>query len=373
MTAPTSQLTSRAATLGGAALVGAGVLLGGVLGGIVAGAALYVAWLLSPRWVAAAASAGLAAAAGATALGWTADAAAAGRLAGIAVLVAVATAAAVERSPVGEPVPRPTEHPLRRAGRWAAVITVAAPGLALAVALWLGGPGPPLAERDEAVVASLQAGEGLSRTAGAGETGTDPSQSPPLAPIVAAFLPGSPERAVLVAWIATVLVAAALARAIDGFAAAVVAGGAAAVLAAVATPRLPEALAGLGIVGAATLLHPRERTLGRSTAAGSCLGAAVLARPDAALVVVVAVVVLAATAGIRHPAAVAAGAAAVVGPWLVWYARTFDTWWAFDPLPGETPGVWLAPVAAVAAAVALTTAAGRIRAAAAADDDDPPR
>ena len=274
---------------------------------------------------------------------------------------------------MAEPVPRPTEQALRRAGRWIAVVTVAAPGLALAVALWLGGPGEPLSARDQAVVVSLQAGDGLSHAGVTERVDATPSEAPPLAPIVAAFLPGSPERAVLVAWVVAVLAAAALARALHGFATAVVAGAVTALLAAAATPRLPEALAALGIVGAAVLLLPADRTLGRSAAAGLALGAAVLARPDAALVVLVALVALAVTSDLRHPAAVAGGVAVVVGPWLIWYARTFDTWWAFDPLPGETPGVWLAPVAAAAAAVAVTRAAARIRERPAPGGNDRPR
>jgi hypothetical protein len=349
VTAPTAQLTSRAATVGGTLLVVAGALLAGVVGGIVAGAALYIAWLLSPRWAAAAALLGLVVAAAATAVEWPADAADAGRLAGIGALVAVATAAAIERAPFAEPVPRPTEQALRRAGRWVAVATVAAPGLALATGLWLAGPGAPLSARDQAVVASLQSGEGIDVDVA------------PLAPIVAAFLPGSPERAVLVAWLVTVLAAATVGRAFRGFGAAVIAGGDAAALAAVATPRLAEALAGLGIIGAAALIRPDARTLGRTTAAGVALGAATLARPDAALVVLVALAWLVATADLRHVAALAGGSAAVVTPWLVWHARAFDTWWAFDPATGEVPGVWLAPVAAVAAAVALVAAAARIR------------
>jgi hypothetical protein len=354
-----AQLSSRAATVGGAALVGAGVLLGGFVGGITAGAALYVAWLLSPRWVAAASFGGLVFAAAATALEWTEDAVTAGRLAGIGALVAVATAAAVERSPAAQPVPRPTEQALRRAGRWVAVATVAAPGAALAVALWLAGPGEPLATRDQAVVASLQAGDGLTVAGGTGPVATEAA---PLAPIVAAFLPGTPERTVLVSWLVTVLAAAALARAVRGAAAGVLAGILAAVLAALTTPRLPEALAALAIVAAATFLRPDVATIGHTVAAGVALGAATLARPDAAIVAVVALVWLAVTAGIRHPVALTGGFAATIAPWLTWYHRTFETWWAFDRTPGQAPGVWLAPISAVAVAVAVVTAAARIRA-----------
>ena len=358
MTAVTAPLSSRAATVGGVALVGAGILLGGTAGGIVAGAALYTAWLLSPRWVAAAALGGLIGVAVVSALDWSGDAAEAARLTGIGVLVAVATAAAVERAPEASAVPRPTEQALRRAGRWIAIATVAAPGFLIAYGLWLAGPGGPLAARDDALVTSLQGGHGLTVVEGGARVA---SEAAPLAPIIAAFLPGTPERAVLLAWLVTAVAAAALARAVGGFAAALLGGAGAAVLAAAATPRLPEAAAALGIVVAAALLRPEAKTLGRTAGAGVAVGLAMLARPDVGLVVVAAVVWLAVTADIRHPPTLVAGAAIVVGPWLVWYARTFDTWWAFRPAEGEVPGVWLAPLAAIAAAIAVVTAAKRFR------------
>jgi hypothetical protein len=338
-----------------------GFLIGGLLGLVVVIAALLgMSKSTGPRQAAAAACGFLVLAALATileaplggqdlSLGYATSrpvAAAAARLAGLALLVAILASAREERSPFALDSPAPRSPSLEvRARRLIASASPALPyaaAVALAAAVrGLTGPGS-LSPASVSPVENLQAGLGYA--VGTGER--LPSAIQPLGPMVAAFAPFSVGAAALVASCLAVLAAMRLGRRLAGRRAAAAVGLLTAPLMVVASPRLDHALAAALVGAGLVLAWPTDLTFQRAVGAGLCLAGAGLARPEAILVVPLVALWAAAVLGRRAMRSMLFLVGAVIvatTPWLVWLQQRFDEW-----LPGAAVRLaawpaWLLP------------------------------
>lgn len=347
-----------------------GFLIGGLLGLVVVIAALLgMSKSTGPRQAAAAACGFLALAALATileaplggqdlSLGYATSrpvAAAAARLAGLALLVAILASAREERSPF--PLGSPASRSRRLDVRARRLIAAASPALPYAAAVTLvaavrgmTAPGS-LSPASASLAQNLQ--DGLGYAVGTGER--LPSAIQPLGPMVAAFAPFSVGAAALVANCVTVLAAMRLGRRLAGRRAAAAVGLLTAPLMVVASPRLDHALAAALVGAGLVLAWPTDLTFRRAAGAGLCLGGAGLARPEAIVVVLLVAPWAAAVLGRRamRPMLCLVGAVIVVTtPWLVWLHQRSDEW-----LPGATVRLaawpaWLLPLV-VACVLAL--------------------
>lgn len=297
-------------------------------------------------------------------------AAAAGRLAGVAMLVAVAVAAAAERVPVLATAT--TAPPSRnvwtgllkeRVRLWnggAALATVASaaraglpyliPAAVVVAAVALRGP-LPLEPPEARLAHNVEMGQGYLAP-----------EVAPLGPLVAVAVPVSAEVALLAVTVLTVVAAVGLARRLGVRSrAATGAGVAAAVVTGAAGQGLTEALATLLVTTGLVWVSPARISNGRAAMAGLCLGGAALARPQALLVVVAATVWLVADLDdwrrVTVPSALMAGSSLVVlWPWLRWLHLSGDLGWSI--LAGDPGGTarWAAPVLAVLVVVLVTSA-----------------
>lgn len=303
---------------------------------------------------------------------------AAGRLAGVALLVAVAVAAIAERASPGtdhtgggwRPValtgpgrrgPSRQRHVAARA-RAALPYAVAAGGVVMVGAVRTL---TPLGPAEVAIADGLAAGRGPV-----------PVDVPPLAAAFAAFAPVTPEVALLAASALGVVGLVRLVRRAGGTGVSgagvtwlTVAGLAVAAVVATTGPSLGEALATLLVATGLIWLCgtygdnppwvcPREATVGRAVVAGLCLGGAVLARPEAVVAVPAAVTWLLSRprsrpgrgADLATALAVVVAAGVAVAPWQRWlhaHGASPLAGWDSDPL------VWAAWAGPVVVAVAL--------------------
>lgn len=288
-------------------------------------------------------------------------AAAAGRLAGVALLVAVAIAAVTERAPSGparslSAQSARTRFSRRRASGLAAGIA-ALPYLVAATAVMVAGAVRsvvPLSPAEVVLAANLAAGM------------PPPSAgTPPLAAVVSAYFPVSPEAVVLAVSALVVVALMRLVRCWRGRPAVAAAGLAAAAVVGATGPGLAEALATLLVAIGLVWLCPAKVTIGRAVVAGLCLGAAVLARPEAVLTLPAALawVSLApprragtgarVTSSLALSLAVVAAAGVVVAPWQRWLHTQGASPWAGVSADPFTWAAWAGPlVVALVAGVA---------------------
>jgi hypothetical protein len=187
--------------------------------------------------------------------------------------------------------------------------------------------GPPALRLDLVdIVANLRLGHGYARGSGASVEPT--AAFPPLAPVLAAVLPGLVQTAVVAVSSITVLVTGLIGWRLGGSKAAVTCAAVAALLPSMWGQQLPEALAALAVTGAVALAWPDRLDVRSGALAGLCLGAAALARPEcvvAGAVVVAWMVVARADARAAAVACVLAAATLFV-PWQLWVHERFNTW-----------------------------------------------
>jgi 4-amino-4-deoxy-L-arabinose transferase-like glycosyltransferase len=151
---------------------------------------------------------------------------------------------------------------------------------------------------------------------------------PPLAPFLAALLPGGPRAIEIAAGLAALLAVVVLSHRLFGREVAWVVAAVMAVAPAAWGQQLPEALAAALVMVALVLVDPSQ-PIGRPVLAGFVLGCAVLTRPEAAAVVVVAalwLLLVRRAGGWRMAAVLVIVAAAVVAPWELRMHRDFGTW-----------------------------------------------
>jgi hypothetical protein len=267
---------------------------------------------------------------------WAASAALA---AGMCALVAVWHGARAERALPGRRVARlPVDWARVRqlvvAATPAVVIAVVA--LAVRIALVPDALRPDFRE----LVENLRLGNGYARGSGASLEAT--GLHPPLAPLLAAVLPGLERAALVAVSMATVVTTAALGWRLGGRRGAIAAGASAALLPSLWGLQLPEALAALAVSTAVVLAWPGRPSGVSAALAGLCLGAGALARPEVVLVVPVLVAWLGLASrgggrwGVAPLAALAATAALVLTPWTIWMHEQFGTW-----LPSTSLGATL--------------------------------
>jgi 4-amino-4-deoxy-L-arabinose transferase-like glycosyltransferase len=183
---------------------------------------------------------------------------------------------------------------------------------------------PALPPGYAAIVDSISRGSGFR----AGHLGPATAVHPPLAPFLAALVPGGPRVLAIAAGLAALLAVVVLANRLFGREVAWVVAAVMAVAPAAWGQQLPEALATALVMVGLVLVDPTQ-PIGRPVLAGFVLGCAVLTRPEAAVVVLVAavwVVLVRRTDRWRVVAVLLVVAAVVVTPWELRMHRDFGTW-----------------------------------------------
>ncbi|MEY2568963.1 MAG: hypothetical protein QOE35_3492 [Actinomycetota bacterium] len=209
--------------------------------------------------------------------------------------------------------------------------------LSLAIAVRAALAPAPLRVDFAQLVINLRLGDGYTRGVAPALDAT--ALHPPLAPLVAAILPGVVSNVHVLVSALVVLATAGLGARLGGVRGAVGAGLVAAVLPSMWGQQLPEALAALGVTCGVLFAWPDRISAPSAALSGACLALGALSRPEAGLALPVVVVWIAMRSkwNAAPVVACALAAAALMGPWMFWTHDRFGTL-----LPSTSLGATLA-------------------------------